>query len=470
MESIKMLARMLRRSILMAVSSCICLGFTLAAEPKERKNIDDLTPQELAAYKHAIHLIRTSTDPANNYQYHANLHNLFLSSPPHGCEHGNDLFFPWHRWHLANFEKALQATDPMHATLSTKDVTIPYWNWTKQASGARFPKDFENELDGGLSNSLWNDDRNVAPSSPFFNEAYMTGIVRNNSDWALFAGRSKSVGGGFGALEISSHNTMHGSYIGGTMGDPTTAAMDPIYWSFHAFIDFQWDRWQRIFNKPPTSLASALQGFVNSPTVKETISVTDLGYFYTHTPESIAPVTPVPLLAERSFPLANPTADFENTVAVWGGRGPFVFRLASPGEFQRADIWLEDFLIPQSFSYQLNVFIHPANRTYQANDLAGAMTIWKGHTPLAGDQHHKHGTGFVTVTKKLKEVTAATPDQALAVTIETTPIPLSKRAKANAQTPLPDAKDEIQFKRVHLVLNGGVLKTSSKTNGGNHGH
>ena len=97
-------------------------------------------PQELAAYKHAIALLRKSTDPAKNYVYHANLHNLFLRTPPHGCEHGNDLFFPWHSWHLANFEKALQASDPSHATLSTKDVTIPYWNRTQTPSGNHYPR------------------------------------------------------------------------------------------------------------------------------------------------------------------------------------------------------------------------------------------------------------------------------------------------------------------------------------------
>src|SRR5688572_23215491 len=114
-------------------------GILLAQQAKERKNIDDLSAQELAAYRHAVNRIMKSTDPHNNYVYHANLHNLFSSSPPLGCEHGNDLFFPWHRYHLHHFELALQNSDPNHPTLSTKDVTIPYWDWTKQASGKRFP-------------------------------------------------------------------------------------------------------------------------------------------------------------------------------------------------------------------------------------------------------------------------------------------------------------------------------------------
>ena len=162
---------------------------TLSAQvAKERKNIDNLFPKELAAYKHAISILQNSTDPTSNYLYHANFHNLFLSTPPHGCEHGSDLFFPWHRYHLASFEKALQDTDPTHATLSTKDVTIPYWNWTQQASGQRYPKDFENELDGVNRNPLYDDFRNTAASAPFYTETYMTGIVQTNADWNQFAG------------------------------------------------------------------------------------------------------------------------------------------------------------------------------------------------------------------------------------------------------------------------------------------
>jgi hypothetical protein len=38
---------------------------------------------------------------------------------------------PWHRARLAGFEKLLRDSDPPR----TANVTIPYWDWTKPASG-----------------------------------------------------------------------------------------------------------------------------------------------------------------------------------------------------------------------------------------------------------------------------------------------------------------------------------------------
>ena len=40
--------------------------------------------------------------------------------------HNNDLFLPWHRQYLIDFEKALQT---VHA-----DVAIPYWDWTQRST------------------------------------------------------------------------------------------------------------------------------------------------------------------------------------------------------------------------------------------------------------------------------------------------------------------------------------------------
>jgi tyrosinase-like protein len=450
------------------------LGFSAQgfSQPKERKNIDKLTPPELAAYKHAVAILQKSTDPKNNYSYHANLHNLFLSTPPHGCEHGNDLFFPWHRYHLANFEKALQATDPDHATLSTKDVTIPYWDWTKPPSGKRFPKDFENNLDpGGAANPLFDDFRNTDPSAPFFDEAYMTGIVRNNPDWNQFAGGPKDVIEFYGAFESPSHNTMHGTYIGGTMADPTSAAMDPIYWSFHCFIDVQWDRWQKIHNKPPTSQDKILRGFIGSPKCAATVDVNALGYFYAHTPESIAPFMEAAAakLNPRALRLASDIPGAERAVALWGGVGPFVFKLPEAKGFHRADIWIDDIRIPESFSYRAEVHIHPAVEKYKPADSVGFLTVWKGHTALGGMHHHTRGNMFLTVTDQLRKAIAAHPGKELAVTIAVTPIAPLTRPKGAKPVLLP-VEDEIQFKSVRLLLDGGGPFQAPEKKGGGHGH
>lgn len=429
--------------------------------PKERKNIDDLTAQELAAYKHSISKLQKSTDPLNNYLYHANLHNLFLSTPPHGCEHGNDLFFPWHRWHLANFEKALQASDPDHPTLSTKNVTIPYWNWTKAPTGVRYPKDFENEFDGTNPNPLFTDFRNRDPSSPFFDETYMTGIVRDNDEWNLFAGFPRSEGGGYGALEIDSHNTMHGTFIGGFMANPNEASLDPIYWSFHAFIDYQWDRWQKIHSKPPTSLDEVLRGFREGPTVRQTEKVVDLGYYYTHDPSSIIPDGGTRAFVDtaRTINLESSTHEVVGKVAMWGGNGPFSFRVPKELTFRRADIWLHDFVVPNQFSYRVRIHSHLEGSDPAQSTLLGEFTVWKSHSPVPGDKHEVRGNAFVNVTKALKAKIADAGTSNLVLTLSFKPIVSQRKGVVN------EVLDEIQFRSVDLCLDGAIPKKQGERHG-----
>src|SRR5207253_4673669 len=51
---------------------------------------------------------------------------------------------------------------------------------------------------------------------------------------------------GFGSLEQPAHNSMHGTYIGGDMADPSAAVLDPIFWSFHSYFDLLWWQWQQM--------------------------------------------------------------------------------------------------------------------------------------------------------------------------------------------------------------------------------
>lgn len=59
---------------------------------------------------------RVSDD--RGYQYWAGVHGLPL---PVYCQHGSQLFLPWHRAYLYFFEKALQDQVP--------GVTLPWWDW-----------------------------------------------------------------------------------------------------------------------------------------------------------------------------------------------------------------------------------------------------------------------------------------------------------------------------------------------------
>src|SRR3712207_8578991 len=80
----------------------------MAAQPRIRKNIDSLTPAELADYEHAFTKLKeisdADPDSIDGLQYFTDLHNTMLGP----CEHANDTFLPWHRAHLFLFEEALR--------------------------------------------------------------------------------------------------------------------------------------------------------------------------------------------------------------------------------------------------------------------------------------------------------------------------------------------------------------------------
>ncbi len=124
------------------------------ATTRVRKNIDSLTPQELADYEHAVSRLlaisQQDPDSIDGYTYFEQLHDGELGP----CEHANDTFMPWHRAHLFLFEEALRRSDPPR----TENVTVPYWDWSALPSGSRFPRAFEN-----TGSVLFHDFRNDTP-------------------------------------------------------------------------------------------------------------------------------------------------------------------------------------------------------------------------------------------------------------------------------------------------------------------
>jgi hypothetical protein len=55
--------------------------------------------------------------------------------------------------------------------------------------------------------------------------------------------------GGYGSFEAVTHNSMHSIYMAGDMGRPSTAALDPVFFSFHAFIDLLYEQWLQAHGK-----------------------------------------------------------------------------------------------------------------------------------------------------------------------------------------------------------------------------
>ena len=274
----------------------LCMGPALAADGVlKRKNIDNLTTQELAAFEHAIQIMKDRSAKnqydKSGYLWQAWVHNCpskwvpkngkedgrkpvcdfwererpddpskYELAHPGMCEHGKDLFLPWHRAQFYYFERILQGTDPDGTIAdsrgktgpSTKNVTVPYWNWTRPPTGGRYPAAYEN-----LTSPLFHKNRAsdpIAPGSAFpFATSFLLGYMVHFQDWPTFGGFAKGTKGGFGSFEAVVHNPMHSTYMAGDMGDPGTAALDPVFFAFHAFIDLLYENWLAVHGKDNVS-------------------------------------------------------------------------------------------------------------------------------------------------------------------------------------------------------------------------
>lgn len=253
-----------------------------------RKNIDDLTPAELAAFKHAVSEMKRKSQEnvydRRGFLWQAWVHNCpsvavfndrqaalpgeglkwllsdpsrdscdvtsFLDRPPTAdyaheeypgeCEHQKNTFLQWHRAQLYFYEQALQAADPDgQRGPSTRDVALPYWNFTRKPSGVRYPQAFE-DVDSPLYDATRKReglDSSLATASPNL-LAYQIYYM----EWADFGGDEYGSQGG-GNLETKIHNHMHATYMGGNMGDNVTAGLDPLFYAFHNFLDYSFEKW-----------------------------------------------------------------------------------------------------------------------------------------------------------------------------------------------------------------------------------
>jgi hypothetical protein len=103
----------------------------------------------------------------------------------------------------------------------------------------RYPKAFE-DVDSPLYDATRNKeglDSSLATASPNL-LAYQIYYM----DWADFGGDEYGSLGG-GNLETKIHNHMHATYMGGNMGDNVTAGLDPLFYAFHNFLDYSFEKW-----------------------------------------------------------------------------------------------------------------------------------------------------------------------------------------------------------------------------------
>ncbi|MFJ9948682.1 tyrosinase family protein [Kitasatospora sp. NPDC091207] len=345
-----------------------------------RRDINSLSPAELDDYIHALGILRARSaanpDDETGYDFQAALHNDFTVGP---CEHGNDLFLPWHRSHLYQFEKLLQESDPPR----TANVTLPYWDWLHPQPTGKFPPAFS--MPGLVEDRI---------TVPVALPSDTLDIVTTETDQGSFGGFPEAhPGDDFGRLEFGPHNFMHFDFIGGLMKHPSTAAADPIYYSFHSFIDLMWAEWQRRNGAPAlTSPDHDLRGFLSQAKhkVADFADTVALGYEYEYTDQlktAFAVETPKPVV--RRLLAAEPLAlvSAPNLTASLRSNSRAEFSLAAPpAEARKVMVRLQDLKVPVAGSYVLRAYVHPADVGFRADDPdfasrygVGYVAMWSAH-------------------------------------------------------------------------------------------
>jgi hypothetical protein len=238
-----------------------------------RRDIWDLETEQVwhpvtLAYAKAISRMNEdfpATDP-RHLTYQAAIHGV-----PNGtqlepgwdqCEHADWFFLPWHRMYLYYFESIVRSLVALDN--GPEDWALPYWNYDGGGEKSTLPKPFREEtLPGqpGVANPLYVEDRGwgindgTEPLEPEITTpaaALATSIFAQPPRPSFGGGRLSPPFGNTGQLEQTPHNDVHVA-IGGLMGDPATAGLDPIFWLHHANIDRLWNEWARDPNHTPPS-------------------------------------------------------------------------------------------------------------------------------------------------------------------------------------------------------------------------
>ena len=243
----------------------------------ERKNVYQLPAGDttLEWYSKAVLEMqkKLSTDP-RSWNYQAAMHGFDATSPYwqgsaplpkkaeqqefwDRCQHQSWFFLPWHRMYLAYFEQIVAQT--IVDLGGPADWSLPFWDYSDASNpnASTIPAAFTNP--DNATNGLWMTGR----ESTTIPERYVSLDALNTKPFIGGDGRTAPAGFGgpettfshfgrlSGKLEELPHNFVHGIIGGGSgaMGDPNTAALDPIFWLHHANIDRLWQVWMNMGNR-----------------------------------------------------------------------------------------------------------------------------------------------------------------------------------------------------------------------------
>ena len=292
-------------------------GLAPTVLPRERFQVFAGNATKLKKFTDAVAKMKSRpVSDKTSWAYWANIHGVTgPSNDPqwNQCRHAQWWFVAWHRAYVLELEHQLQAA------IGDKNFRLPYWDYL-DAGQRKIPPAFRK-----TTSSLFEANRGsnevgfeISDLKKTFSATKYTGnIIAGGFGGASVA--SGTVNGPFssrGRMEQNPHNTVHVD-IGGFMGDPRTAARDPIFWAHHCNIDRIWEVW--IKNGPHTNPSGAFTtetftfpGVNGQPVTHKVADMFDtkkLGYTYDRTNLQVQlSATPSPQLRMAQSPTPSPGA------------------------------------------------------------------------------------------------------------------------------------------------------------------
>ncbi|XP_052815079.1 uncharacterized protein LOC128242082 isoform X1 [Mya arenaria] len=159
--------------------------------------------------------------------------------------HNGASFLPWHRVFIIMFEEALRRVDP--------SVALPFWDctiddemdnpvnsvlWTPEYFGSGTGEVIDGPAAGWVTNQ-GNLERNYGRRSRLISKRQIRSLLRRCN--------LRNISQPFASRRYD-FEYFHGGphlWIGGDMAFPATAAYDPVFYMYHAFVDYVWELFRR---------------------------------------------------------------------------------------------------------------------------------------------------------------------------------------------------------------------------------
>ena len=239
---------------ILLISSCkkndIEVVCTPAPDPnlKIRKNAKDLTAQEKQDYINAVLTLKATPSPYSDtlsyYDTFVRFHQMAVQKTQctgFGVAHANPAFPAWHRKMLILYEDAL-------SEVSGKEIALPYWDWTDQASQ---DATFASDLMGGNGDP---NDEYALNDGPFRKDNWQINLFTTSANYVGLNPHPWIVRN-FGAMIVGSDK-----YPGYTYELPTTAVVNNCL-SLTVYDMAPWDCSNDAI--PNSSFRFCLEGFIN---------------------------------------------------------------------------------------------------------------------------------------------------------------------------------------------------------------